>query len=110
MLMLRLRGLFNSAYRHRKMHVSAMLLRLQFGGGGEADRGLFLQPTSASATRLRPDRRLNSQMTYAYDRRPELPVCACGGSKEATKKKLFSKQVAEEFNHSLLCCKPLLTV
>lgn len=89
MLMLRLRGLFNSAYRHRKMHVSAMLLRLQFGGGGEADRGLFLQPTSASSTQLRPDRRLNSQMTYAYDRRAELPVCTCGGSKEATKRNYF---------------------
>lgn len=60
-LMLRLKGLFNSAYRHRKTHVSAVLLRLQFGGGVEADRGLFLQSTSASSTWLRPDRRLNSQ-------------------------------------------------
>lgn len=49
-------------------------------------------------------------LTYAYYGRPELPVCAGGSSKEATKKKLFFKHVAEEFNHNLLCCKPLLTV
>ena len=41
-LMLRLRGLFNSAYRHRKTHVSAMLLRLQFGGGIEGRQGSVL--------------------------------------------------------------------
>lgn len=40
---------------------SAMLLRLQFSGGVEYDRGPFLQPTSVSATQLRPNPRLNSQ-------------------------------------------------
>lgn len=75
-LMLRLRGLFNSANRHRKTHVSAVLLRLQFSRRVEPDGGLFLQMTSASSPPPHPDRRLTPSLTYAYYGRPELPVYA----------------------------------
>ena len=48
MLMLCLGGLFNSANRHKKKRLSAVLLRLQFTAGIHSDGGLFLQLTSVS--------------------------------------------------------------
>lgn len=101
-LMLRLRGLFNSAYRHRKTHVSAMLLRLQFGGSVEAVTvSSFSRPLRVPRGSI-PTGGWTPDLTYAYYGRPELPVCAGGRSEEATKKKLFPKQVAEEFNQSFV--------
>lgn len=100
--MLRLRGLFNSAYRLSKAHVSAMLLRLRFGGSVGADRGLFLQPTS---TRLRPSLRLNSK----FD------VCIFGqfvlvdATKKPQKRNYFPSRPLRSLIN-LLCYKPLLTV